>query len=67
MRNVLNLSQDEVDDMQRQMDKENAEDPPEEDGEEDDDGPDFVDRNNDGIPDRKRIKTAKAALDGVNF
>lgn len=67
MRNVLNLSQDEVDDMQRQMDKENAEDPPEEDGEEDDDGPDFVDRNNDGIPDRQRIKTAKAALDGVNF
>lgn len=67
MRNVLNLSQDEVDDMQRQMDKENAEDPPEEDGEEDDDGPDFIDRNNDGIPDRQRIKTAKAALDGVNF
>lgn len=67
MRNVLNLSQDEVDDMQRQMDKENAEDPPEEDGEEDDNGPDFVDRNNDGIPDRQRIKTAKAALDGVNF
>lgn len=67
MRNVLNLSQDEVDDMQKQMDKENAEDPPEEDGEEDDNGPDFVDRNNDGIPDRQRIKTAKAALDGVNF
>lgn len=67
MRNVLNLSQDEVDDMQKQMDKENKEDPPEEDGEEDDDGPDFVDRNNDGIPDRQRIKTAKAALDGVNF
>lgn len=68
MRNVLNLSQDEVDDMQRQMDKENKEDPPEEeDGDEDDDGPDFVDRNNDGIPDRQRIKTAKAALDGVNF
>lgn len=68
MRNVLNLSQDEVDDMQRQMDKENAEDPPEEEDEdEDDDGPDFIDRNNDGIPDRQRIKTAKAALDGVNF
>lgn len=67
MRNVLNLSQDEVDDMQRQIDKENAEDPPEEDGEEDDNGPNFVDRNNDGIPDRQRIKTAKAALDGVNF
>lgn len=68
MRNVLNLSQDEVDDMQRQMDKENKEDPPEEEeGDEDDDGPDFVDRNNDGIPDRQRIKTAKAALDGVNF
>ena len=66
MRNVLNLSQDEVDDMQKQMDKENKEDPPEEDGE-DDDGPDFIDRNNDGIPDRQRIKTAKAALDGVNF
>lgn len=68
MRNVLNLSQDEVDDMQKQMDKENKEDPPEDDDDEDgDDGPDFIDRNNDGIPDRQRIKTAKAALDGVNF
>lgn len=68
MRNVLNLSQDEVDDMQKQMDKENKEDPPEDEDDEDgDDGPDFIDRNNDGIPDRQRIKTAKAALDGVNF
>lgn len=64
MRNVLNLSQDEVDDMQKQMDKENKEDPPEDD---EDDGPNFIDRNNDGIPDRQRIRTAKAALDGVNF
>ena len=63
MRNVLNLSQDEVDDMQKQMDKENKEDPPED----EDDGPDFIDRNNNGIPNRQRIKTAKAALDGVNF
>ena len=64
MRNVLNLSQDEVDDMQKQMDKENKEDPPDED---EDDGPDFIDRNHDGIPDRQRIRTAKAALDSVNF
>ena len=50
------------------MDKENKEDPPEDEDDEDgDDGPDFIDRNNDGIPDRQRIKTAKAALDGVNF
>ena len=67
MRNVLNLSQDEVDDMQKQMDKENKEDPPDEEEGDDDDDPDFIDRNNDGIPDRQRIKTAKAALDGVNF
>lgn len=67
MRNVLNLSQDEVDDMQKQMDKENKEDPPEEEEGDEDDDPDFVDRNNDGIPDRQHIKTAKAALDGVNF
>ena len=65
MRKVLNLSQDEVDDMQKQMDQENKEDPPDED--DDEDGPDFIDRNHDGIPDRKRIRTAKAALNSVNF